>query len=379
MEIELKDLPLWAIITLSVIASIIGIYLLGMIIAHCCVFKRSKKKRDFSNKVILVTGGSSGIGEEFWIDLFFRGATIIFTGRNVEKVKKILERVQKRLDAKKTKEDLLLDDMMSSFQQGNWQEDGSFYSQRLYFYKLEMGSLTAVRAFTNWFKAKFDRLDILANNAGLILTKKWMTEEGFEFTMGVNHYAAFLLTHDLLPLIKSTPESRVINTSSAAHLDLPLLKPARIDLDDLEWENQYQEYDPMHRYCNSKLANVLFTLALSRYLEGENVNAKAMSFHPGGVRSGFGRDLPCLFRTVMGTCAGCFRSSWEGAQTMLFLADEDYSDLQSGMYYDNCSVGVMNKVTEDEEYWKRFWNLSKEQIKSKAGFELTDFKEFGIQ
>lgn len=367
----------WLTITLIITASILSLYILGALITHCLVYKTNKAKRDISNTVALITGGTSGIGEFFWIDLYLKGATVIYTGRNLKKVQKIMGKLQKKIHSS-TKKDALLKDRITSFQAGTWEKDGSFHSEHLYFKKLEMGNLKSVKIFCDWFKAKFTHLDILANNAGLLLSKKRVTEEGFEFTMGVNHYAAFLLTHELYPLLKASKESRVITTSSAVHKKLAGFPDPKIDLDDLEWENSHQKYDGWHRYGNSKLANVLFTRALGRFFEKQKVDIKAVSFHPGVVRSGFWRDVKGFMKVTSFIQIPYMRSQRQGAQTLIYLGFEEFGKLSNGAFYDNCEVGVMNKLALDEKYWMRFWNLSKRELKEKTGFDLELFTKFEV-
>lgn len=364
-------------ITLAILAGIILLYLFGVLITHCCVYKKNKIKEDMRDKIVLVTGGTSGIGEILWVDLFLRGATVIYTGRDTKKVRKIMERVQKKVH-EGTKENALLKERAQSFQKGKWEENGSFTSEFLYFYKLEMGNLKSVKEFCDWFKAKFNRLDILANNAGLLLKKYKVTEEGFEFTMGVNHYAGYLLVHELLDLLKNTKKSRVITTSSSVHKKLPGFPNPKIDLDDLEWQKSNKKYQGWHRYGTSKLANVLFTKALGRFFEEKKMEIKALSFHPGVVRTGFLRDVGGCLKILFFFQIPFMRTQIEGTQTLMFLANEEYDKLKNGAFYDNCEIGKMNPLGKNEKYWKKFWNLSREEIKNKAGFDLEEFDLFEI-
>jgi hypothetical protein len=156
------------------------------------------------DKIVLITGANRGIGKETTRALARKGATIIMACRNLEKAEPVCEMIQ--TESK---------------------------NPNIKVMKLDLASLESVRNFTQEFKARYQKLNVLINNAGVFCMKREETEEGFELIMGVNHLGHFLLTHELLPILQKTPEARIVNLSSDAH------SSADLDLDDriLKGEN----------------------------------------------------------------------------------------------------------------------------------------------
>ena len=152
----------------------------------------------------------------------------------------------------------------------------------------DFASLTDVRRAAAEFRASHKRLDVLVNNAGLIVPERHLTIDGLEETFAVDHLAPFLLTTELLDLLKASAPSRIVNVSSEAH------RHAKMHWEDLQFASA--RYKSFRAYGQSKLANILFTYELARRLEGTGVTANAL--HPGVVASGSGRPTraPCLLR-----------------------------------------------------------------------------------
>jgi len=140
------------------------------------------------DKIVLITGANRGIGKETTRALAKKGATIIMSCRHLEKAEPVCEMIQ--TESK---------------------------NPNIKVMKLDLTSFESVRNFTQEFKARYQKLNVLINNAGVFCTKREETEEGFELTMGVNHLGHFLLTHELLPILEKTPEARIVNLSSNAH------------------------------------------------------------------------------------------------------------------------------------------------------------------
>ena len=181
---------------------------------------------------------------------------------------------------------------------------------------LDLASFASIRAFAADFLDRYDRLDVLCNNAGLVLQKRQETADGFEATFGVNHLGHFLLTDLLLDRLRASAPSRVINVSSDAH------KQARngLDFDDLQSTRRYRGFAV---YSKSKLANISFTRELARRLDGSGVVVNAL--HPGFVASRFGRDGDTgrAGNVVMFIIRPFAINSEQGAQTSIFLASSD--------------------------------------------------------
>jgi retinol dehydrogenase 12 len=212
---------------------------------------------------------------------------------------------------------------------------------------------------------RFDRLDVLVNNAGLILTDRRLTADGFEMTFGVNHLGPFLLTQLLLDRIKGSAPARIVNVASFAH------QQARggIRFDDLQSE---RGYSGMAVYSRTKLANILFTRELARRLEGTGVSTFAV--HPGGVRSGFGKDGDAKGLVGLGVKLGApfFISAKAGAGATLHAVTAPGIEDRSGTYFSRRLFGNWGPVVptkpaapgRDDEAARRLWEVSEELIAS---------------
>lgn len=210
---------------------------------------RSKWSRndipDLSGKVVVVTGANSGLGLESTRALAAKGATVVMACRNLEKAE------QAKAEILASQPDARLDVM-----------------------HLDNASLDSVRAFAEEFRRKYDRLDILLNNAGVMAIPRTETADGFEMQLGVNHLAHFALTGLLLDVITRTPNARIHNVSSSASYQ------GTINFDDLMGEESYGRWGA---YNQSKLANVLFSYELQERLAAAGHDTVASASHPGLV------------------------------------------------------------------------------------------------
>jgi NAD(P)-dependent dehydrogenase (short-subunit alcohol dehydrogenase family) len=208
--------------------------------------------------------------------------------------------------------------------------------------ELDLASLTSVRRFAEAFLAKYDRLDGLVNNAGVMAPPKGKTEDGFETQFGINHLGHFLLTELLLDTLKASAPSRIVCVSSVAHAGMRG-QPAEIDFDDLHYDKR--EYNATNAYAQSKLANVLHAVDLARRLEGTGVSA--FSVHPGWIRSNLAQHMMPVWvqNVVMRPFSGLLgMMSWfEGAQTTLHCLLDDDAPNHSGEYYSQNSILYSNK------------------------------------
>ncbi|HRW39155.1 MAG: SDR family oxidoreductase [Acidimicrobiales bacterium] len=264
---------------------------------------------DLAGQVVIVTGANSGIGFETALALAEGGATVVMAGRSEAKVARAVEEVAERTG-----------------------------STRVVAGALDLASFASIRSFAAWFLDEFDRLDVLVNNAGLVLDERRETEEGFEQMFGVNHLGHFLLTDLLRERLVASAPARVINVASVAH------RAARRGMtrDDLQHERRFRSFAV---YGESKLANVLFTRELARRLDGTGVIVHCV--HPGSINSGFGADgdaavlgslIALLGRVVL-------RSPRFGARTQVWLASTD----------DPAVVGTTGGYFS----WKRRWRPSR--------------------
>lgn len=201
---------------------------------------------DQSGRVAVVTGANSGIGFETARALAQRGADVILACRNPERAADACDRIE-TLSPTGSVHVLLVD----------------------------LGDLESVASACAQFRARFERLDLLVNNAGAILMDEGTTAQGFETHIGVNHLGHFALTGGLLPVILTTEGSRIVTVSSMGH------RMGRIELDSFHGHGNYK---PMRAYGQSKVANLLFTAELQRRLERARRATISLAAHPGGSR-----------------------------------------------------------------------------------------------
>jgi len=205
----------------------------------------SKNIPDLTGKVMVITGGNSGIGYEAAKEFDRKGAQTILACRSMEKAQAAQIKIQTELPDASVK-----------------------------IIQLDLGSLKSVHLFADEFKSKFEHLDVLLNNAGIMAVPYIKTEEGFESQFGVNHLGHFALTGLLIDLMLSTPEARIVNVSSIGH------RSGKLDFDNLMFEDG-KDYSRTQAYYNTKLANLLFTYELKRRFDLVGAETIAVSAHPG--------------------------------------------------------------------------------------------------
>lgn len=263
-------------------------------------------EKDLSDRIYIVTGANSGSGYATTKQLAEQGAHVIGACRRVEAGKAAFAD---------------LGDIRGSIE----------------IMELDLASLTSVRRFAEAFLAKYDRLDGLVNNAGVMMTPKGKTEDGFETQFGINYLGHFLLTELLLEPLKASAPASIVCVSSVAHAGMRGIY-GEIDFNDLNFDKR--EYDPGVAYAQSKLANVLHALDLSRRLEGTGVSAFAV--HPGWIRSNLVNGAMAKFvqNVLLRPFSGILGTmSWyEGAQTTLHCLLDDDAPKHSGEYFSQNSI-----------------------------------------
>jgi NAD(P)-dependent dehydrogenase (short-subunit alcohol dehydrogenase family) len=208
----------------------------------------AKDISDQTGRVIIITGATSGIGKSGAKILAEKNAIVVMAVRNTQKGEQVAEEIRQKYE----------------------QADVRVF-------ELDLTSLESVQNFAEKFKSEFNRLDILINNAGVMMSPFGRTKDGFELQMGTNHLGHFALTGHLMPLLKKTPDSRIVATSSMAH------QAGNIDFDDVDWENR--KYNTNRAYGDSKLANLYFTYELARKLGGEPNGPRVTAAHPGWTKT----------------------------------------------------------------------------------------------
>lgn len=285
---------------------------------------QSKVRLD--GKTVLITGANTGIGKETALDMAQRGARVILACRDMTRARIAADEIRQR--------------------SGN----GNVVVK-----KLDLASLQSVRDLAKDIRENEARLDILINNAGIMMCPKWKTEDGFEMQFGVNHLGHFLLTNCLLDLLKKSTPSRIVIVSSLAH------EKGRIHFDDINLDKRYGREVS---YRQSKLANVLFCRELAERLQGTGVTV--YSLHPGVIRTELGRHLiPTLAlwkRIIAMPFLMLIKSPWEGAQTTIYCAvDESLAD-KSGLYYSDCAPKRPAPQAMDAAAAKKLWDLSASMV-----------------
>ncbi|XP_069625152.1 retinol dehydrogenase 13 isoform X3 [Ranitomeya imitator] len=198
-----------------------------------------------------------------------------------------------------------------------------------------------------------EHLDILINNAAVMMCPHWKTEDGFEMQFGVNHLGHFLLTNLLLDRLKESGPSRIINVSSLAHI------AGEIDFDDLNWEKK--KYNTKAAYCQSKLANVLFTNELAKRLQGTGVTAN--SLHPGVADTELGRHTGMHKSTFSSSVLGpifwfVIKTARQAAQPNVYLAISEDIQGTTGKYFNALKEKEPARQAMDEETAKKLWEES---------------------
>jgi NAD(P)-dependent dehydrogenase (short-subunit alcohol dehydrogenase family) len=215
--------------------------------------------------------------------------------------------------------------------------------------QVDLASLSSIREFTRHFSNRYQQLNVLINNAGVYCAKRGETKDGFEKTMGINYLGPFLLTNLLLPLLKKTPEARIVNVSSNAYFQ------GKIDLNNLHLKKRYQGFKA---YSASKLAIVLFTLELAERLKDTGVTVNAL--HPGHVATDIWNMWPgtwyqeLLFKIVRRFA----KSPEEAAKTSIYVASSDELKGITDTYFDNKNPKALSPKCNDVHLRKGLWELS---------------------
>lgn len=354
---------------------------ISLLYIHQVFHKKYRKKCNMEGKTIVMTGGSTGLGAAGAIEFVKKGAKVIITGRNIENVKKTIKSltdslrfynyIQGELDRPK------VEIRLNSLLKGKWTDnEKNFQSEFFIFRSLDQLDLTSCRNLCEWIKKKFEKIDILINNAGAAMDKKKLSKQDLEATLAINHFSHVLITHDLLPLLKKSEKARIIITSSEAHR-IKFVSNLKISINDMLGEKEV--YSGFGFYCRSKLANVLFTNSLKTFLEKNKVEIGVYSFHPGTVYTELAREGNLLIKTFVKAMKFISRSPYGGCQTAIYLACENMENLISGEYYDNNAIGKMVDFAKDKVYCDQFWNKTLEIIESKIEAKLENFEKLEIK
>ncbi len=239
-----------------------------------------------NGKVVLITGGTSGIGRVTARELKRAGATVVVIGRDPAR----LDAIKREIGADTIRADLQL--------------------------------VADARRAADEFRRRYERLHVLVNNAGAVFGDRQVTAEGFERTFALNHLAYFTITTALLDVLRASAPARVVSVSSEA------ARGARLDFSDLQMERGYLS---IRQYCNTKLMNLLFAFELARRLEGTGVTSNAV--HPGAVASGFGMQGAGWYGMLTRLARPFLIGEEKGARTQIWAASDPSLEKVSGKYF----------------------------------------------
>ena len=278
---------------------------------------------DQTGRVVIITGANSGIGFEAAKVLASKGADVVMAVRNQEKGNQAKAEIMK-----------------------------AHAQSRVTVSLLDLSSLKSVKLFSDNFLKSQTRLDMLINNAGIMIPPYGKTEDGFESQMGTNHLGHFALTAQLFPLLKSTGGSRIVNVSSTAH------NMGNISFDDIHWESR--KYVPWKAYGDSKIANLYFTNELGRRMQAAGLDVITTAAHPGYAATGLQKGFFMKFLNVV-----IAQSGFMGAMPTLMAATDSVAS--SGNFYGPSGFAQQrgwpklvtpNKLSQDEDIAEKLWTTS---------------------
>lgn len=276
-------------------------------------------RQDLEGRFVLVTGATDGVGRAAAVEFAARGATLTIVGRDGAKTEKTVEALRRET--------------------GNAAVEGVIG---------DLSVISGMRAVAAEFRARGNRLDILVNNAGALFQRYVITPDGLEKTFALNHLAYFVVTTELLDLLQNTPGARVVNTASSAH------KFGRIDLEQVATRNGAAGF---RAYCDSKLANVIFTRELARRLAPRGVTANCL--HPKFVRGRFFAETTGLWTAARSPLAAPFsRTPVEAADTLVWLATSPEAASYNGEYFVDRAVTAVSRAARDAGLASKLWTLS---------------------
>jgi len=272
------------------------------------------------NKIILITGATSGIGKETAIGLARLGATIIITSRDDLKGEKVRKELIKTTNNK-----------------------------NIHILKCDLASFQSIRNCYMEYKSKYDRLNVLINNAGVWDFKRRESKDGIENIFATNYLAPFLMTNLFLEILKKSSPSRIINVTSGMHY-------GTINFNDIEFKNHFSG---AKAYRQSKLAMILFTRFLAKKLEGTGVTVNTA--HPGMNKTDLGRDAGGFSKLIFKMMG---KNPKIGAETIIYLASSSNVKNISGEYFAKKKIKKSSKESYNMQLAKKLWNISEEYCKN---------------
>ncbi|SET93945.1 SDR family oxidoreductase [Paenibacillus sp. NFR01] len=273
-------------------------------------------------KTVIVTGANSGMGLATSVAMARRGAEVVMACRSQARGEAALAEVIRQSGSGSVR--LMLCDL---------------------------ASFDSIRSFAAEFLTLYPKLDVLIDNAGVVMLKRQLTKDGYEMDFGVNHLGHFLLTRLLLDALKAAEQGRIVVVSSGAY------KIGKLYLDD---HTLSRGFNPAKAYARSKLANILFTRKMAEELRGSTVTVNCL--HPGAVGTSIGVNRETGFgRLILQLLSPFFLSPEQGADTAIYLATEPELKGVSGEYFYRRAVKELTPRALDAEAAERLWQWSLEQ------------------
>ena len=269
-------------------------------------------------KTVLVTGASSGIGMATAARLGALGARVVMVSRKEDRGTRARDELLR--DHPGAKLDLLIADLSTT---------------------------AAIRKLADEVKQRYQRLDVLVNNAALITSRRKLTPEGMEMQFFVNHLAYFMLTGFLLDVLRTSAPSRIINVASTAH------SRGVIDFNDLQLERHYRGWQA---YSNTKLMNIVFTYELARRLESTHVTVNCL--HPGVIKTGLMRNFSSVVQVAWNATGRLLKQADDGAETPVYMASSPEVEEVTGKYFKYCQPIGTSQQSYDRDVQRRLWEES---------------------
>ncbi|XP_064386882.1 retinol dehydrogenase 11-like [Halichondria panicea] len=320
---------MWGSVAIVLVSAVVML----LVVKHRTSLKKHmcQSKAHLKGKTVLVTGANCGIGYETALELAKRQARVILACRNIENGEQAAVKIRQK--------------------SGN---------QDIIFLQLDLESMVSIRLFAEKILEFEPHIDVLLNNAGVMYPEYCATEDGFELHMGVNHLGHFLLTNLLLERLKESQPSRIVTVSSLLYKNCD-----QFDFDNMNSKSEARLSTQPNRhvaYCQSKLANILFTRELARRLSGTRVTANVLS--PGMVQTRLGRHslrkLPFALQPLVYVVLSLlFKTPWEGAQTSIHCALAEEMEEVSGAFVRDCQQAqLLTDVSKDEHVARKLWDVS---------------------